>query len=134
MNKKNGVSRMHNSIKLVDKLKEVGNDYPTINSKILITQKTSLSSSFVIPTYNSANSISFVLSAINNQLLVDHINEVIVIDNGSDDETEQVIKKAQPKLSIKIIYRKSKINKNVAAARNEGIYLATGDVVLTCPD
>ena len=97
MNKTNGINIVHNSIKLVDKLKEVGNDYPAINSKILITQKTNLSASFVIPTYNSANSISLVLSAINNQLLIDHINEVIIIDNGSDDETEQVIKKTQSK-------------------------------------
>ncbi|MBO4481207.1 MAG: glycosyltransferase family 2 protein [Bacteroidales bacterium] len=52
--------------------------------------------------------------------------EVIFIDNGSQDETEQIVTTEFPS----VIYRNLHANKGVAAARNVGMKMAQGDYIL----
>lgn len=76
--------------------------------------------SAVIPTYNSARFIRAAISSI--QAQTSAIDEIIIIDDGSTDETEQVV----ASLSGNIIYHKQS-NQGPSVARNTGIELATGD-------
>jgi glycosyltransferase involved in cell wall biosynthesis len=76
--------------------------------------------SVIIPTFNRATVLS---RAIDSVLSQSHAaDEIIVIDDGSTDNTEQFIKKSYPQ--IKLI---KQTNKGVSAARNTGIKQATGD-------
>lgn len=76
--------------------------------------------SAVIPAYNSAPFIRAAISSI--QAQTSAVDEIIVIDDGSTDHTEQVV----ASLSGNIIYHKQS-NQGPSAARNTGIELATSD-------
>ncbi|MBQ9436265.1 MAG: glycosyltransferase family 2 protein [Bacteroidales bacterium] len=52
--------------------------------------------------------------------------EVIFIDNGSQDETEQIVTTEFPS----VVYRNLHANRGVAAARNVGMKMAQGDYIL----
>jgi glycosyltransferase involved in cell wall biosynthesis len=50
----------------------------------------------VIPTYNGAKRLPEVLNRLRSQIEVEHISwEIIVIDNNSNDDTEEVVRKYQ---------------------------------------
>lgn len=84
--------------------------------------------SIVIPTYNYAHKLS---DAINSALHQSHMaSEIIVVDDGSNDNTEEVvknIKKDNPYTDI--IYHKQD-NSGVAVARNRGIEMSKGDYIV----
>ena len=82
--------------------------------------------SFIIPSYNSANTIKRAIDSILNQN-TDIEYEIIVIDDGSTDNTEQVIKCYENDLRIKY-YKKD--NSGVADTRNYGIKMATGEYLI----
>lgn len=78
--------------------------------------------SVIIPTYNRAK---YVLLAINSVLKQKCASmEIIVVDDGSEDETAGILKNSN--LDIKYIYQ---MNKGVSSARNAGIKAATGEWV-----
>ena len=78
--------------------------------------------SVVIPTHNRASVLPRAVLSVLNQ---SHQNiEIIIIDDGSTDETKQVL--APYILNQSIIYHKFE-NAGVAAARNIGAALASGD-------
>ncbi|MEM9509982.1 MAG: glycosyltransferase [Cyanobacteria bacterium P01_E01_bin.35] len=82
--------------------------------------------SVVIPTYNSAELVIQALNSVLNQTYSNY--EIIVIDDGSTDHTHQLIASYQSsnKHQIKYIYQD---NQGVAAARNKGIEVATGELI-----
>jgi len=82
----------------------------------------SIKFSVIIPTYNSARFIEPTLKSVINQ---SHQNfEVIVVDDGSVDETKKVLNKYRAKIKY------FKLNHGgVARARNLGIAKAKGDYV-----
>lgn len=78
--------------------------------------------SVIIPTYNHAR---FLGEAIDSALRQTHApGEVIVIDDGSTDETADVLTRYEGR--IKIV---SQQNRGVAAARNAGVALASGQLL-----
>ncbi len=79
--------------------------------------------SIIVPTYNRAHLISVTLESILSQGYKNY--EVIIVDDGSKDNTEEVIQKY---LSDKVFYYK-KENAERAAARNYGTFKAKGDYV-----
>ena len=79
--------------------------------------------SIVIPTYNRAHLISRTIESILAQTFRDF--EVIIVDDGSTDNTEEVIRKY---LSDRVYYYKKK-NEERAAARNFGALKAKGDYI-----
>lgn len=83
-------------------------------------QKTSVS--VIIPTYNSARFISEAIGSIFHQTVKAH--EIIVVDDGSADDTETIIKNMEG--NIRYEYQE---NAGVAAARNRGLELARGDLI-----
>ena len=68
----------------------------------------------IIPSYNRASVLPRAIDSVLAQTLP--VDEIIVIDDGSTDETQELLKKLYPQ--IKIIKQS---NKGVSAARNAGI-------------
>jgi len=80
--------------------------------------------SIIIPTYNREHLLGRALKSILNQTYKDF--EVIVVDDGSTDNTEDVIREFS---ALKIHYIKHIENKGEGAARNTGVKAARGDYV-----
>lgn len=79
--------------------------------------------SIVIPTYNRANLIAKTIQSVFAQNFQDY--EIIVIDDGSTDNTEDVVKS----LSDSRLYYYRKINSERGAARNFGLQKSTGKYI-----
>ena len=78
--------------------------------------------SIIIPTYNCAR---YLPEAVNSALgQTCNSLEVIIIDDGSADETQEVLKP----YSDRILYL-YQANKGVSAARNRGIAMAQGEFI-----
>jgi len=83
--------------------------------------------SIVIPTYNRAHLINKTIDSVLKQTYKNF--ELIVIDDGSSDNTEQVLKDIKAKNNHKILYLQQ-INSERAAARNNGLKRSAGDYIL----
>ncbi len=83
-----------------------------------------LTISVIIPTYNSAKTIAQTIEAIQNQEYLSIKPEIIIVDDGSKDETLNIIRKFE---RIKII---SQPNSGPATARNKGASIANGDILV----
>jgi len=87
--------------------------------------------SIVIPTYKRLPMLLRVLDALDAQVDAPEF-EVIVIDDGSGDETPSVISEQRPK-NYALTFR-SQSNAGPGRARNHGVSLATGRYVLFIGD
>lgn len=82
--------------------------------------------SAIIPTYNRAH---LICSAIESVLVQSyHSLELIIIDDGSTDTTEEVVHRYAGNASIALKYLK-KSNGGCSSARNKGVELASGELV-----
>lgn len=82
--------------------------------------------SIVLPTYNRAVFLGDAFNAIVNQR---HSNwELIIVDDGSSDNTPAIVADFIAKTSQKVIYIQQE-NQGPAVARNKGIAEATGDYI-----
>ncbi len=83
-----------------------------------------MKTSIIVPVYNEEKTVGIVLQ----KLLKLPINkEIIVIDDGSTDKTESILKQFTSKPDIKI-FRKAK-NEGKGSAIRTGILIATGDII-----
>ncbi len=81
--------------------------------------------SVIIPTYNRAHLIGRAIQSVLNQTYQDF--ELIVVDDGSTDNTEEIVKDFQNKDErIKYIYQN---NQGASGARNTGIKNAKGKYI-----
>jgi len=89
--------------------------------------------SILTPTYNRADKLDRVYESIKNQTLKkvdnDYIFEWVIIDDGSDDNTEEVVKNWQKEVDWNIIYKCQK-NQGKWKALSEGIKLVKGEFTL----
>lgn len=81
--------------------------------------------SIIIPAYNCADKIIKTIDSILCQKLTDY--EIIVVDDNSTDNLEEVIKKIDIN---NIIYLKQPVNKGVSHSRNIGIDSAKGKYII----
>lgn len=80
--------------------------------------------SVVIPTYNDAGSVTDSIDSVLRQTHDDL--ELIVVDDGSDDDTTEVVRRyTDPRLT----YVRTGENRGASAARNTGIEVASGEYV-----
>jgi len=86
-----------------------------------------LSISLILITWNRCDELRRTLVDLKNQ---DTDFELIVVDNGSIDGSPEEVRKYWP--SAKII--EMKMNKGVSGGRNEGIRVATGDILIFLDD
>ena len=80
--------------------------------------------SVIIPTFNCAHYITDAVESVLNQTYNDF--EIIVIDDGSTDNTRSVLQNYIESGKIKYIYQE---NMGPGAARNSGIQMARGDYI-----
>jgi len=83
----------------------------------------------VIPTYNNCKLLDFTLKSIAQQNVDTSSIEVIVVDDGSTDETHKVVDNHSCLLNLKYFYQEDKGNR-VSLARNIGIQNATSDIII----
>lgn len=79
--------------------------------------------SVIIPTYNRAHLVGRAIQSVLYQIY--HDFEVIIVDDGSTDNTEEVVKEFQ-KQDRRIKYIKHEKNRGASAARNTGIKISSG--------
>lgn len=82
--------------------------------------------SVVMPTYNRAGLVRHAIQSIVDQTFNDW--ELVIIDDGSTDETENVVKLYLKDKRIR--YFKNKTNKGISYSRNRGNKLAKADIIV----
>ena len=80
--------------------------------------------SVIIPTYNCAKYLPEAIQSVLNQTYQDF--EIIVVDDGSTDETKQILNPYIEKNLIRYVYQN---NQGVGAARNKGIKEANSEYI-----
>jgi glycosyltransferase involved in cell wall biosynthesis len=85
--------------------------------------------SIVIPTYNRRQLLSYTLDSIVKQQFEYGSFEVIVVDDGSSDGSEEVAKQYEGRLDTKYCFQEDK-GYRVASARNLGIARASGEIIV----
>jgi len=86
-----------------------------------------MKTSVIIPVYNSSKTIVRALESVVNQNM--KVYEVIIINDGSSDNSDEVINKVilnNPLFNMVLI---NKINGGVSSARNAGLRIAQGDFI-----
>jgi glycosyltransferase involved in cell wall biosynthesis len=78
--------------------------------------------SVIIPSYNAAKFLDETIASVLNQTYQNI--EIIVVDDGSQDNTKEVLRKYENK--IKYVYQS---NQGVSAARNKGFDCSSGDFI-----
>lgn len=89
--------------------------------------------SIIIPTYNRSGILSRTLHEYLKQTLPSLIEELIIIDDGSTDNTKSLVKDFIKISPIKTFYIYQE-NKGPAEARNKGIRYASGEILLITGD
>src|SRR5436309_3326612 len=84
--------------------------------------------SIVVPVYNEDLVIEAVLRMILGADFGGYSQEVVVVNDGSSDRTEEVLKKFHATRNMRIIHRK--VNGGKGAAVKDGIDAATGNVII----
>lgn len=141
---------MDNTRKTLEQhLREFSNDYSTLeqtyytctgselvndpyNSVRYILPNLTLSASVIIPTFNSRNTLEQCLIAIEqssfNRKYRDQL-EVIVVDDGSNDDTWDLLQQLKLGIHLKAIRQK---HHAISHARNTALLSAKGDVIIFC--
>lgn len=88
--------------------------------------------SVVIIVYNQCDSLKKVMKGISKQTMSQEDFEVIVIDDGSTDETSSFTNESDCFQGISNLIFKHYPNRGRAVARNSGIELASGEVIVFC--
>ena len=81
--------------------------------------------SIVIPSYNSAKLLSRCLSTLENQSAKKVFFEITVADDGSTDETVEMLENFRKKTELKLQWTTIK-NSGPASARNTGVSISSG--------
>ncbi|WP_046757644.1 glycosyltransferase family 2 protein [Kordia jejudonensis] len=88
--------------------------------------------SIIIPVYNEAATVRLILDKINAvQLIHDIKKELIIVDDGSKDDSKQIVRafmEAHPTLDIQ--YHEHTKNQGKGASIQTGISLATGEYLI----
>src|SRR5688500_3403732 len=81
--------------------------------------------SVIIPVYNEVESIKIILKRVQDTKLA---KEIVVVDDGSQDGTRDVLKKLDGKHGVHIVLHER--NKGKGAAVRTGMAIAKGDILL----
>lgn len=79
--------------------------------------------SIIVPALNGASTINDMLNAVCNQSKAPKNTEIIIVDGGSTDGTQDIVRK----YNVRLLEKKTP---SPGAARNLGIRQATGDVIV----
>ncbi len=90
-------------------------------------KKRDIQASVIIPTYNRANIIKKVIERLSDQTYPSDKYEVIIVDDGSVDDTEEMVRSVNTSCSLKYFRQE---RKGASAARNYGIKKAWGEIIV----
>lgn len=85
--------------------------------------------SIIIPVYNQADHLGNCLASLKEQTYNNY--EIIVVDDGSEDDIASVISESKPIFNIKLSYFEQE-NQGASAARNRGARIAKGEYLIFC--
>jgi len=85
--------------------------------------------SIVTPTFNRVQELPGLINSIESQTLSYNLFEMIIVDDGSADGTEDMVKSIKDKIPFELRYL-SQSNKGPGAARNLGAEISRGELVL----
>lgn len=86
--------------------------------------------SIIILTCNQCDHTLRCLDSLDNYMSMHFDSEVILVDNGSSDDTESKVSERGYSWHERLRYMKKQFNIGVASGRNEGIRNAKGDVIM----
>lgn len=86
--------------------------------------------SVVVPTYNRRDRLERMLAALAAQEF-DHPYEVVVVSDGSTDTTNEYLRSADHGVPVRVVEQS---NQGPAAARNRGIEVARGELIVFLDD
>ncbi len=87
--------------------------------------------SIIVPVYNEGRTIHLILDKIKKVKMNDLEKEIIIINDCSEDNTEEIIENyIKQNTDLSIIYLKHAINKGKGAALHTGIAKASGEVLI----
>ena len=89
-----------------------------------------MKASIIIPAFNSKERLYYNLLSLNNQDCSFSDFEVIVVDNGSNDNTADMVKKFKKMAKFKLKFKRLKENRGIARGRNAAIKMAQGDILI----
>ena len=84
--------------------------------------------SIIIPAYNEEKTIRKIIEAVEQVILPNLAKEIIIIDDGSTDETTKILRRLPPEKNYRIFYHKK--NQGKGAAVRTGFSQATGDFII----
>jgi glycosyltransferase involved in cell wall biosynthesis len=87
--------------------------------------------SAIVATFDRAELLADALESLCRQTLERDAFEVVVVDDGSRDETRETAASFRARLPLRYTYQR---NAGLAAARNHGIFVARGEVLLFLDD
>ena len=90
-----------------------------------------IEASIVIPTYNRKSILEKCLEALFNQDYPNDKYEIVLIDDGSTDETDKMVASLDPPCRLKYVRNNKRLG--VPKSRNRGIRLARGEYII-CVD
>ena len=83
--------------------------------------------SVIIPVYNGE---LFIEKAIDSAKMQPEVLEIIVVNDGSEDSTQEILNRLEKSISqLKVFHHPNKINKGRSASRNLGIQKAVGNYI-----
>lgn len=85
--------------------------------------------SVVIPMYNSEKTIIEVLESVRKQTALDYIKEIIIVNDGSKDNSETLVNKYKAEHPLLPLYMITQSNGGVSKARNAGMKKAVGKYI-----
>lgn len=87
--------------------------------------------SVIIPTYSKISRLRYVIMGLEQQTVKRDQFEVIIVNDGSVDNTQQYLESIRPNFSLTVVNQE---NRGQAIARNQGIARAKGDIILFIDD
>jgi glycosyltransferase involved in cell wall biosynthesis len=83
--------------------------------------------SVIIPAYNASR---FIEKSVTSAISIPEVSEVLVINDGSTDHTDEILKKiADSSNKLKVLYHPGHTNRGAAESRNIGIINATCEFI-----
>lgn len=86
--------------------------------------------SIIIPAFNSKERLYYNLLSLNNQDCNFNDFEVVIVDNGSIDDTADMVRRFKPRSKFKLKFQRLEENRGIARGRNTAIKMAEGDILI----